>query len=52
MGIVLALVGSALAIAPETAFGQSAADLVGTWTVVSNETVNPDFCLVSGGIAR
>ena len=42
LGIVLALVGAALAIAPETAFGQSAADLVGTWTVVSNETVNAD----------
>src|SRR5215469_14989355 len=40
LGIVLALLGSA--IAPGSALGQSAADLVGTWVVVSNETVQPD----------
>src|ERR1044071_7599438 len=42
LGTMVALLGSALATAPESAFGQSAADLMGTWTVVSNETVQPD----------
>src|SRR4051794_31387718 len=40
--VVLALLCSAFAVAPERVLGQSTPDLVGTWTVVSNETINSD----------
>src|SRR5260221_7061027 len=40
--MVLASLGFAIAVAPGSALGQGATDLVGTWTVVSNETVSPD----------
>ena len=40
--IVLASLGSAIPLPPESALAQGVNELVGTWTVVSNENVRPD----------
>jgi hypothetical protein len=42
LAFVVASIGAAVALAPDRARGQSANDLVGTWTAVSNNGVSPD----------